>query len=257
MIKKENDTLPRIDLRKKTALITGGSRGIGRSIAIELARCGADVAIVYKKSDGDADSVIETIEAAGVKALKIKCDASSTAQSLKAVEKVLEGLGGVDILVNNVAVSDNMPFLALEAEIWHKAVSVNIDSLYNFTYPVLHHMKDKKYGKILNVGSLCGVRPMAAVPVHYAMTKAAMNAFTYTLAKEVARYNIFVNSIAPGLIETDFASGLPEIRKKDFEKFCPIGRMGTPDEIAKFAAFIVSDLNSYMTGETVVISGGL
>ena len=98
---------------------------------------------------------------------------------------------------------------------------------------------------------------MAAVPVHYAMTKAAMNAFTYTLAKEVARYNIFVNSIAPGLIETDFASGLPEIRKKDFEKFCPIGRMGTADEIAKFAAFIVSDLNSYMTGETVVISGGL
>jgi len=118
-------------------------------------------------------------------------------------------------------------------------------------------MKEHKYGKILNIGSVCGVKPIAAVPVHYAMTKAAMNAFTYTLVKEVARYNISVNRLAPGLIETDFASGLPEIRIKDFEKFRPAGRIGPAEEVARVAVFMLSDLNTYMTGETVMVSGGL
>jgi NAD(P)-dependent dehydrogenase (short-subunit alcohol dehydrogenase family) len=118
-------------------------------------------------------------------------------------------------------------------------------------------MKDRRYGRILNVGSICGVRPIAAVPVHYATTKAATHAFTFTLAKEMARYGILINSVAPGLIETDLANGLPEVRKKDFERFCPMGRIGQPDEVARLVAFLVSDLNSYITGETVVIGGGL
>nr|HPG60038.1 SDR family oxidoreductase [Candidatus Wallbacteria bacterium] len=133
----------------------------------------------------------------------------------------------------------------------------NVNSVYNFTHPVIHHMKDRRSGRILNIGSICGIRPIAAVPVHYASTKGAVNAFTFTLAREVARYNILVNSIAPGLVETDFAAGLPDVRMKDFEKFCPLARPGKPSEIANFALFIVSDLNTYMTGETVIISGGL
>jgi 3-oxoacyl-[acyl-carrier protein] reductase len=118
-------------------------------------------------------------------------------------------------------------------------------------------MKEKKAGKILNIGSLCGVRPVAAVPVHYAMTKGAMNAFTFTLAREVGRYNIQVNSLAPGLIDTDFAEGLPRVRQNDFARFCPLKRTGTPQEVAKTAAFIVSDQNTYMTGETILLTGGL
>lgn len=246
-----------ISLAGRSAIVTGGSRGIGRAIALKFARAGSDVCIVYKNSDAEARSAAREIEAFGVRALAVKCDASSTAQAKNAVEKAIDKFEKIDILVNNVAVTENLPFLALESDSWQKAVEVNVNSFYNFTYPAVHHMKDRRYGRILNIGSICGVRPIAAVPVHYAATKGAVNAFTFTLAREVARYNILVNSIAPGLIETDFAAGLPEVRMRDFEKFCPLARPGTPDEIANFAVFIVSDLNSYMTGETVIISGGL
>lgn len=246
-----------LTLSGKTALVTGGSRGIGRAIAVKFARAGADVAIIYKNSDAEAESAVKEIEAFGVRALKIKCDAACSAPAKAAVAEVIDKLGKLDILVNNVAFTQNIPFLALESDSWEKALSVNINSIYNFTHPALHHMKDRRSGRILNIGSICGVRPIAAVPVHYAATKGAVNSFTFTLAREVARYNILVNSIAPGLIETDFAAGLPEIRMKDFEKFCPLARPGKPSEIANVALFMVSDLNTYMTGETVIISGGL
>lgn len=246
-----------IDLSGRSALVTGGSRGIGKSVALALAACGADVAFVYKKSDAEAKAALAEIASHGKKALAVKCDAADPEQAADAVKRAAEEFGGLDILVNNVAVSDNIPFLALEYADWKRAVSINIDSLYNFTHPALLLMKERKYGRILNIGSVCGVRPIAAVPVHYAATKAAVNAFTYTLAREVARYNITVNSVAPGLIETDFAAGLPEVRIKDFEKFCPAGRIGSADEVARVAVFLLSDLNTYMTGETVTVSGGL
>lgn len=250
-------------LKNKTLLITGGSRGIGKAIALECARQGARICIVYKNSDKSADQVIEQINAinkdccSDLTPLKIKCDAADTAAAAIAVQQCLSTFGNLDILVNNVAISENIPFLALSKKSWKKAVDININSLYNFTFPVLHHMKDRRTGKILNIGSLCGVRTVAAVPVHYAMTKGAMNAFTFTLSREVGRYNIQVNSIAPGLVETEFAKGLPKIRQEDFKKFCPMKRTATPEEIAKTAAFIVSDDNSYMTGETVLLTGGL
>ncbi len=246
-----------ISLVNKSALVTGASRGIGRAVALKFARAGADVAVIYKSSDAEAECAVKEIEEFGVKALKIKCDAADCVQAKAAVDEVIDKFGKLDILVNNVAFTQNTPFLALESDSWEKAVSVNINSIYNFTHPALHHMKDRRSGRILNIGSICGVRPIAAVPVHYAATKGAVNAFTFTLAREVARYNILVNSIAPGLIETDFAAGLPEVRMKDFEKFCPLARPGKPSEIANFALFMVSGLNTYMTGETVIISGGL
>lgn len=246
-----------VSLEGKKALVTGGSRGIGRAIALQLAACGADVCIVFRKSEKEAAEVVDAISDMGRKSLSLQCDASVASEAEKAVKNCLHELGEIHILVNNVAISDNVPFLGLDSETWNRAVTVNINSLFNFSHPVLHHMKDRRSGHILNVGSICGVRPIAAVPVHYSATKGAMNAFTFTLAKEMARYNILVNSIAPGLIETDFAAGLPEIRKKDFERFCPLRRMGTPAEIARLAVFLVSDLNSYMTGETVIVGGGL
>lgn len=252
-------------LKNKKVLITGGSRGIGRAIALEFAKKGARVCIVYKNSDKNARQVIEQIieinksneNMSQNTPIMIKCDAADPDQSAAAVQKCISEFKKIDILVNNVAVSENTPFLALSRESWQKAVEVNINSLYNFSFPALHHMKDHGSGKILNIGSLCGVRTVAAVPVHYAMTKGAMNAFTFTLAREVGRYNIQVNSLAPGLVETDFAKGLPKVRQDDFNKFCPMKRTATPEEIAKTAAFIVSDDNSYMTGETVLLTGGL
>ena len=246
-----------VSLKGKTALVTGGSRGIGRAIALQYAACGADVCIVYRKSDDDAKSALSEYEQAGATCHSIKCDAADAKQAADAVAETIDKFGKIDILVNNVAISDNLPFLSLDSDTWTRAVTVNINSMYNFTHPTLHHMRERKYGRVLNVGSICGVRPIPAVPVHYATTKGAMNAFTFTVAKEVARYNILVNSIAPGLIETDFATGLPEIRQKEFERFCPLRRIGRPEEVAQLAAVLVSDLNSYMTGETVIVSGGL
>lgn len=246
-----------ISLAGRAALVTGGSRGIGRAIALRFAALGADVAFVYRERAEEAESALDAIRAAGVRGEAIRADAADADACRAAVEAALAALGRIDILVNNVAVSDNAPFLALEPEAWERSVAVNLHTLYRFTHPLLHHMRERGYGRVLNVGSVCGVRPIAAVPVHYATAKGAMEAFTYTLAREVARYGITVNSIAPGLVETDLAAGLPPERVRDFERFCPLGRAGTPDEIANTAAFLVSDLNSYMTGETVIVSGGL
>jgi len=246
-----------VSLSGRSALVTGGSRGIGRAIALQFARCGADVAIVYRRSDDDAEALRQAVQAVGARCHAIKCDAAEAVQAAGAVEDVIATFGKLDILVNNVAISDNLPFLSIDPETWNRAVTTNINSMYNFSFPALHHMRDRKFGRILNVGSICGVRPIPAVPVHYATTKGAMHAFTFTIAKEVARYNVTVNAIAPGLIETDFATGLPEIRQKEFERFCPMRRIGRPDEVARLAAVLVSDLNTYMTGETVIVSGGL
>ncbi|HOT76669.1 MAG TPA: SDR family NAD(P)-dependent oxidoreductase, partial [Candidatus Wallbacteria bacterium] len=166
-----------ITLKGKSAIVTGASRGIGRAIAVKFAEAGADVCVVYKNSDAEADSAVREIEAFGVKGLKIKCDAADSVQAKAAVEEAINKFGKVDILVNNAAVTDNLPFLALEAGEWQKAVDVNVNSVYNFTHPVIHHMKDRRSGRILNIGSICGIRPIAAVPVHYASTKGAINAF--------------------------------------------------------------------------------
>lgn len=246
-----------ISLAGRAALVTGGSRGIGAAIARHFAGCGADLAIVYRASREEAEEVVAGARSLGRRAHAIKADAERPAECAEAAAEAIRLLGGIDILVNNVAISDNTPFLALEPAQWERAVAVNVGSLYPFTRAALEGMRERRYGRILNIGSICGVRPVAAVPVHYATTKAAMQAFTWTLAREVARYGITVNCLAPGLVDTDFAAGLPEERIRDFERFCPMGRAGTPEEIARVAAFLVCDQNSYMTGETVVVGGGL
>lgn len=246
-----------LSLQGRTAIVTGGSRGIGRAIAMRLAAAGAHVTIVYRNSREDAEAAVATIAAAGGSALALAGDAADGAAARGIIEQTVTATGRLDILVNNAAISDNTPFLALEEEQWERAVAVNIGGLYHFTRPALEVMREARYGRVLNIGSVCGVRPIAAVPVHYAMTKGAMQAFTWTLAREVARYGVTVNSIAPGLIETEFAAGLPIDRIRDFERFCPMGRPGTVDEVADLALFMVSERNAYMTGETVVVSGGL
>jgi len=247
-----------IRLDGKKLLITGGTRGIGRAIAAACAAAGADLAVNYASNDKAARETAAMLREHGRQIHLVKGDASVRESAADVVEQAIEALGGIDILVNNAGISHNTPFMALEWEEWGRAVSVNVHTLFTVTQPVLRHMISRKAGgRVLNVTSLCGVRPMAAVPVHYAATKAAISGFTWTLAKEIGRYGITVNAIAPGLIETAFSVNLPDIRKKDFERFCPLGRIGTPEEVAALALFLVSDANSYMTGETVVTSGGL
>ena len=243
----------------KRVVVTGGTRGIGRAIALAFAAAGARLVINFHRNEKAATETAAAIaKISGAPPTLIRGDASSAGFGRELLTMALEAMGGVDILVNNAAVSHNTPFLMLEEDEWRDAIDVNINSLFAVTQPILRHMVEKRQGgRILNLSSVCGVRPVAAVPVHYAATKAAITAFTYTLAKEVGRYNILVNGIAPGLIETDFAKNLPEARQEDFKKFCPLRRIGTAEEVANLALFMVSDLNTYMTGEMVVISGGL
>jgi len=247
-----------INLKGKTVLITGGTRGIGRSIAVACAQAGAHVGVNFARDEKSAQQTLADIEAAGSRGVLYKGDASDFSFGERLIKQAAEELGGLDILVNNAAVSHNTPFLLLEPEEWQSAVQVNINALYSVTKPFLRSLIARKVaGKVLNITSVCGVRPVAAVPVHYAATKAAIVGFTYTLAREVGRYGITVNAIAPGLIETAFSRNLPEVRQEDFKRFCPLGRIGKPEEVAALALFLVSDQNSYMTGETVVVSGGL
>jgi 3-oxoacyl-[acyl-carrier protein] reductase len=247
-----------ITLKGKTVLITGGTRGIGRAIATACAEAGAAVAINYARDDKSARQTLGEIEAMGAHGALYKGDASGVEFGENLIKQVQTDFDGLDILVNNAAVSHNTPFLMLEPEEWQNAVQVNINALYSITKPFLRSLVSRKVpGKVLNITSVCGVRPVAAVPVHYAATKAAIVGFTYTLAREVGRYGISVNGIAPGLIETAFSRNLPPVRQEDFKRFCPLGRIGRPEEVAALALFLVSEVNSYMTGETVVVSGGL
>lgn len=247
-----------ISLTGKKVLITGGTRGIGKSIAVACAEAGADVAINYSRDEKAAHETQKRVEKTGARCLIIKGDAADVEFGEALMKKIKKEWGGADILINNAAVSHNTPFLMLEPEEWNQAVNVNINALFSITKPFIRSLVSRKVpGKILNITSVCGVRPVSAVPVHYAATKAAIVGFTYTLAKEVGRYGIQVNGIAPGLIETTFSRNLPETRKEDFNRFCPMGRIGKPDEVASVALFLVSEANSYMTGETVVVSGGL
>lgn len=247
-----------IRLDNKKILITGGTRGIGRSLALIFAEAGADVAINYSSDDEAAAETLKEISQRGKSGVSIKGDASNIEFGAELVKKSIDVMGKIDILVNNAGISHNTPFMLLEPDEWRSAIDVNVNALFSVSQPVLRHMISRKIsGKILNLTSVCGVRPVAAVPVHYATTKAAIVGFTYTLAKEVGRYGITVNGIAPGLIETGFSVNLPQTRIEDFNRFCPLGRIGTPQEVANLALFLVSDLNSYMTGETVVVSGGL
>ena len=164
--------------------------------------------------------------------------------------------GAIDILVNNAGVSQNMPLALMEEEDWDRVMDVNVKGTFLTSKAVLRGMIRRKRGVVLNIGSLAGVR-MIEAPIHYCASKAAVKGLTEALAKEVARYGIRVNCLAPGLLEDGVGRNLPDHRLADYLKHCALGRLGGLDEVARFASFLVSDCNGYMSGETVVIDGGL
>ena len=237
----------------KTALITGGSRGLGRALAVRFAEEGARVAFTYAR---DADGAEETRAAiaAGAKAYRVSVlDVAATEAMVAEIER---DWGGIDILVNNAGISQNMPLALMEEEDWDRVMDVNVKGTFLTSKAVLRGMIRRRAGVVLNIGSLVGVR-MIEAPVHYCASKAAIKGLSEALAKEVARYGIRVLCLAPGLLEDGVGRNLPDYRLADYLKHCSLGRLGGLDEVARFAAFLVSDANSYMSGETVVVDGGL
>jgi NAD(P)-dependent dehydrogenase (short-subunit alcohol dehydrogenase family) len=239
----------------KVALITGGSRGLGRAIARMFANEGARIAFTYARDeDGSRATMEECPRPEDVRAFRVSVlDAPATEAMVAGIEREW---GAIDVLVNNAGVSQNMPLALMEEEDWDRVMDVNVKGTFLTSKAVLRGMIRRKRGVVLNIGSLVGVR-MIEAPIHYCASKAAIKGLTEALAKEVARYGIRVICLAPGLLEDGVGRNLPDHRLADYLQHCALGRLGGLDEVARLASFLVSDSNSYMSGETVVMDGGL
>jgi 3-oxoacyl-[acyl-carrier protein] reductase len=242
-------------LEGKKAIITGGSRGIGRALCEVFAREGADIAFNYNMSDERAATTIEKVESFGQHALAFKVSVTDRPGIIKMVRQVHEKFGRIDILINNAAINRSDNFATTTERAWDEVIDTNVNGVFNVTKPVYKHMLRQRAGHILNLSSIGGIRALPTA-VHYATSKAAIIGFTKCLSREAAAFGITVNAIAAGIFDTDLSDALPD-RWLEMHKFwCSKGRRGHPDELAEFAAFMVSERNSYMNGEVVTIDGG-
>lgn len=240
----------------RTALITGGSRGLGRAICQVFAREGAKVAFTYASSDSDAEATLATLRGSGRPAWAHKISVLDKAGLARLVSTLEEEAGGIDILVNNAGIGQVVPLALMEEEDWDRMMDTHVKGAFLTTRAVLRSMVRAKYGRILNVSSLAGIKMMQA-PVHYATAKAALRGFTEALAKEIGRYNITVNCLAPGVLEEGVSNHLPPARREEYIRHCALRRTGSLEEVGEVAAFLVSDRNTYMNGATVVVDGGV
>jgi 3-oxoacyl-[acyl-carrier protein] reductase len=239
----------------RVALVTGGSRGLGRAICETLAREGADIAFNYNKNE-EAAETRSVIEKLGRRVESYKCSVLDRSGIQHMVADVEGKFGKIDILVNNAGISQVMPFALIEEDDWDLVMDTNVKGTYLVTHAVARGMIRNKYGKIVNISSLAGVTLIRA-PVHYATSKAAIHGFTMALSKELSRYNIHVNGIAPGLLEEGVGTYLNAEQHADYMKHCSLGRPGTTKEIAELVAFMASERCSYLSGTTILADGGL
>lgn len=238
------------------ALVTGASRGLGRAICAELGAQGARVAFTYTRDEDGARATETAVRARGGEARAFKVSVLDAAGTEAMVRELEAAWGAIDVLVNNASISQNLPLALMEEEDWDRVLDVNVKGAFVTSKAVLRGMIRRKAGVVLNIGSLVSVRMLEA-PLHYCASKAAIKGLTESLAKEVARYQIRVLCLAPGLLEGGLGRNLPEHRLADYLKHCALGRVGTFEEVARFAAFLVSRANGYMSGETIVMDGGV
>lgn len=243
-------------LAGKRALITGGSRGLGRRMVLSFVKAGAKVAFSYAKNEEAAAEVKAAALALGGEARAYRVDVLDRKANDAMVKEIEAVWGGLDVLVNNAGVSQNLPLALIEEEDFDRVMDVNVKGVFLMSKIALKGMIRRKSGVILNIGSLAGVRMLEA-PLHYCASKAAIVGLTRAMAKEVARHGVRVLSLAPGLLDEGMGQNLPDHRLSDYLKHCALGRLGTLEEAALLAVFLVSDKNSYMSGETVVLDGGL
>lgn len=243
-------------LHGKVALVTGASRGIGRAIAIELAKAGAEVVINYLGSEERAKEVKNTIESQGGKAHLSRFDVSKSEEVKKAVAEVEGTLGRIHILVNNAGITRDTLFVRMKEEDWEAVLRTNLFSAFYVTQAVLPMMLKARWGRIINISSVVAFTGNPG-QVNYATAKAGLIGFTKALSTEVAGRNITVNAIAPGYIETDMTEKLPEKVKEAFLQEIPLKRAGHPEEVAYLTLFLASEQASYITGTVFHINGGL
>jgi 3-oxoacyl-[acyl-carrier protein] reductase len=243
-------------LTGKTAIVTGGSRGIGRSIAIELAKNGANVVVNYAGSEARAQAVVEEIEQLGVKAFKIQADVADEAQVKEMVKRTIDSFGSLDILVNNAGITrDNLLMRMKESE-FDQVINTNLKGVFICTKAVTRQMMKQRSGRIINVASIVGVSGNPG-QANYVAAKAGVIGLTKTTAKELATRNILVNAIAPGFISTDMTDQLTDEQKSGMLSLIPLAKLGEPEDVAKVVRFLASEDANYITGQTIHIDGGM
>ena len=245
-----------MSLTGKNALVTGASRGIGRAIAVELAKNGANIAISYVNNKDKAEEVVNEIKRYGVKAIAVKADVSQEEEVLNMVKIVKESIGSIDILVNNAGINRDNLLMRMSTEDWDKVIDTNLKGTYLCSKALIRDMIKKKSGKIINIASVAGVAGNFG-QTNYSASKAGVIGFTKSLAKEVASRGINVNAIAPGLIETDMTLALKEDIRDSLVKNIPMGRLGTVQDIANIVIFLASEKSNYITGQVINVDGGM
>ena len=247
-----------LDLNKKTAIVSGGSKGIGKAIATKLAQAGANVVICSRKKE-NLDSAVNEAESNGLTLIPIECNTSNNESIQSVVDHTLEKFNGVDILVNNAAANPYYgPILNSEDSHWDKIFDVNVKGYFNFAKACSKTMIDNNSGKIINVASIAAKTPLEGLGV-YNISKAAVVMLTKVLAKELGVHNINVNTLAPGLIKTDFSKALWENEDtyNKIVKSIPQGKMGSPDDISGMALYLASEASDFVTGSIFTVDGGI
>jgi 3-oxoacyl-[acyl-carrier protein] reductase len=242
-------------LEGKRAFITGGTRGIGAAMCAVFAREGADVAFSYHSRDDLAEETRNKISSSGRRALSYKVPITDRIGMKKLTRELVEQWGGIDILVNNAAINKGDNFATMTDRAWDEVISTNVNSLFAVTKPIYKQMIRQRKGTILNITSIGAIRSLPT-SVHYATSKAAMIGFTKCLSREAATFGVSVNAIAAGIFDTDLAHELPDRLLQMHDFWVSSGRLGRPEELAEYAAFMVSERNSFMNGEVVIVDGG-
>ena len=240
----------------KVALITGSSRGIGKQIAIKLAKNGYNIVVNYVNKNEEVEKTIEELKQFGVEVLEAQGDISNYEQSEKIVNSTIEKFGQIDVLVNNAGITKDMLIMRMKKEDFTKVIDVNLVGTFNITKNVIPHMMKKRTGRIINISSVVGISGNAG-QCNYAASKAGIIGFTKSLAKELASRNILVNAVAPGFIETNMTDVLQENVKEEIKKQIPLKRIGKAEDVANAVYFLTSEESSYITGQVINIDGGM
>ena len=245
-----------LSLEGKTCLVTGGSRGIGKAIALTLAKFGADVAITYARSSEAANEIKEEIESLGKKAKAIKADAVNFDEATNVINEVVSDWGKIDVLVNNAGITRDTLLLRMSENDWDDVITTNLKSVFNYSKACARPMMKNRGGSVINIGSVVGLNGNAG-QANYSASKAGLIGFTKSYAKELASRGIRSNAVAPGYIITDMTEALGDKVLDGIKAATPLGRAGEVQEVADAVVFLASDMSSYITGEVIRVDGGM
>lgn len=240
----------------KTAVVTGGSRGIGRAICLELARGGANVMLCYAGNEEAALDTVAACEALGAKAAAMRCDVSKTDEVKALVDAALQQFGAVHILVNNAGITRDGLLMTMKEDAWDQVLDTNLKGAFLTMKAVARTMMKQRYGRIVNLSSVVGLHGNAG-QVNYAASKAGVIGMTKSLAKELASRGVTVNAVAPGFIDTDMTAALPQAARDALLSTIPTQRLGAAEEVAQAVAFLASDQAAYITGQVLAVDGGM